>query len=213
VNLPFSRDQFFDVFAQYNTATWPLPIALIAIATASVAAVYLRRDWDRAITWILALLWAWMAVGYHFAFFSRINPAAWVFGGVYLLAAGLFARHASKATLTFRRPSGPRHAAGLALVAYALVGYPLVGWLAGHTYPRTPTFGLPCPTTIFTLGMLLLARPPVPASLFVVPIVWSVIGTAAASELGVLQDYGLPVAALAAVLFSARIRSTLPRSA
>jgi hypothetical protein len=204
--LPFSREQFFDVFAQYNAATWPLPIGLIAVALASVAAVYVRHDWDRAIAWILALLWAWMAIGYHFAFFSRINPAAWVFGGAYLLAAGLFARHASTATLHFRHPVGVRHAAGIVLIAYSLVGYPIVGWLAGHAYPRIPTFGLPCPTTIFTLGMLLLATRPVPASLFLVPTAWSIVGTVAAVELGVIQDYGLPVAAVTAILLSARMR-------
>lgn len=204
--LPFSRDQFFDVFVQYNSATWPLQLGFVAVALASVAAVYVQRDWDRAIAWILALFWAWMAIGYHFAFFSQINPAAWVFGAAYLLAAGLFARHASTATLRFSRPFGARHAAGLILIAYSLVGYPIVGWLAGHSYPRTPTFGLPCPTTIFTLGMLLLARHPAPASLFVVPIAWSIVGTVAAVELGVIQDYGLPVAAITSIFFFVHIQ-------
>jgi hypothetical protein len=206
MELPFSRDQFFDVFAEYNMATWPFQIGLVAVAMASVAAIYIRGDWDRAITCVLALLWAWMAIGYHFVFFSRINPAACVFGGADLLAAGLFARHAITATLHFRHPFGARHVAGIVLVAYSLVGYPMVGWLAGHAYPRAPAFGLPCPTTIFTLGMLLLAKRPVPASLFVVPIAWSIVATVAAVELGVIQDYALPVAAIMAILFSARIR-------
>jgi hypothetical protein len=210
MDLPFSRDQFFDVFAQYNTATWPLPMGLIAIAVASVAAVFVQRDWDRAIAWVLALLWAWMAIGYHFAFFAQINPAAWAFGAAYLLAAGLFARHARAATLRFGRPFGTRHIAGLVLIAYSLVGYPVIGWLAGHAYPYTPTFGLPCPTTIFTLGMLLLARHPVPISLYVVPIAWSIIGTVAAIELGVIEDYGLPVAAITALAASRAVGSRIP---
>ncbi len=91
---------------------------------------------------------------------------------------------------------GPPHD----LSIYALVIYPLVGRLAGHAYPRIPTFGLPCPTTIFTLGMLLLARRPVPWSLFVIPIGWSFVGAVAALELGVPQDLALPAAALIALV-------------
>jgi len=80
-------------------------------------------------------------------------------------------------------------------VAYALAGYPWVGSIVGHRYPYLPTFGLPCPTTIFTLAVLVLARPPVAWSLFVIPIGWSLIGTVAALEFGVVQDYALLVTA------------------
>jgi Family of unknown function (DUF6064) len=58
---------------------------------------------------------------------------------------------------------------------------------------KIPTFGLPCPTTIFTAGLLLLA-PPHSRSVAIVPIVWSLIGGSAAFVLGVTADYALPVA-------------------
>jgi hypothetical protein len=199
MDLPFSSEQFFDVFGRYNTAIWPAQLALVAMALGCLWLLFVQRERDRVIGWALALLWAWMAVVYHFAFFARINPAAGVFGAAFLLAAGLFAWHAHRGTLRFSRPQGAAHVAGLVLVAYALVGYPLVGSLAGHNYPRTPTFGLPCPTTIFTLGFLLLARRPAPVSVFVVPLVWTMVGTAAAVQLGVVQDYGLVAAAAVAV--------------
>lgn len=47
---------------------------------------------------------------------------------------------------------------------------PSLGVAIGHTYPAQPTFGLPCPTTIFTFGLLLWVRPPVPWSLLVIPV-------------------------------------------
>jgi hypothetical protein len=136
-----------------------------------------------------------MAIAYHFVFFTRINPAAVAFGGLFLLAAALFVSHAHAGTIRFRRP-GVSDAPALLLVTYALIAYPAINALTGHVYPRTPTFGLPCPTTIFTLGLLLLARRPVGAGLFVVPIFWSAIGTYAALRLGVVADYGLPAAVL-----------------
>jgi hypothetical protein len=68
----------------------------------------------------------------------------------------------------------------------------------------TPLFGVaPCPTTIFTLGMLLLSN----ASwrLFVIPLFWSAVGGSAALLLAVPQDYGLILAgAIAATLRSSR---------
>ncbi len=46
---------------------------------------------------------------------------------------------------------------GFAIFAMAL--YPLIGWLAGHDWPSAPMFGVaPCPTTIFTMGLLLLTE-------------------------------------------------------
>lgn len=45
----------------------------------------------------------------------------------------------------------------LALVAYAMVIHPVIGILVGHTWPAMPMLGIaPCPTTIFTIGLLLL---------------------------------------------------------
>jgi hypothetical protein len=197
--IPFSRAQFFDVLALYNEAVWPVQLLLLALAVSSVAAVIAGREWHGAIGGMLAALWLWMAVAYHLVFFTMINPAAWLFGGAFVLAAFFFAWHALRGTLKFALPKGPDAAPGLILLAYALVGYPLIGGLVGHVYPRVPTFGLPCPTTIFTLALLLFARRPVPWTLFVVPFAWSIVGTIAALEFGVVQDFGLGAAALVAI--------------
>lgn len=83
----------------------------------------------------------------------------------------------------------------------ALVGYPIVGFLVGHRYPAAPTFGVPCPTTIFTLGLLLWSTGPLARRLTVVPVLWAIVGTSAAVNLGMTEDLGLFVAALCAVLF------------
>jgi hypothetical protein len=88
---------------------------------------------------------------------------------------------------------------GAVLIVYALVVYPVLGHLLGHRYPAAPTFGLPCPTTIFTFGVLLWARAPVPRVLVVVPMLWAALGAVAAMQLGVPEDFGLLVAGVTAV--------------
>jgi hypothetical protein len=72
-------------------------------------------------------------------------------------------------------------ALGGLFVVYALVVYPLLGAALGHRFPAAPTFGLPCPTTLFTVGLLAFLRRPFPASVLVIPALWTVVGTSAAS--------------------------------
>lgn len=99
---------------------------------------------------------------------------------------------------------------GWALIAFALLIYPAIGKLLGHDYPATPTCGLPCPTTIFAIGMLMLMTPSTPRWLYVVPLLWALIGSTAAFPLGFYQDLGVVVAGLTGVWAMSRIRSPRP---
>jgi hypothetical protein len=89
--------------------------------------------------------------------------------------------------------------AGVALMVFALVVYPIWSAYAGHPYPATPTFGLPCPTTIFTIGLLAFAVPPIPRSPLVVPVLWCLVGAQAAFFLGMQPDMGLVAAAVVGI--------------
>lgn len=95
--------------------------------------------------------------------------------------------------------SRPKAVAGAALIVFALVVYPVWSAYAGHPYPATPTFGLPCPTTIFTIGMLCFAVPPTPRSPLIVPLLWCLVGAQAAFLLGVQPDLGLIAAGAVSV--------------
>jgi hypothetical protein len=135
-------------------------------------------------------------VAYHLAFFRTINPAATIFAALCVGTAGAFAILGGlRGGMTFHKVRNGRDLLGWAMIAYALLGYPAVGALAGHTFPNAPTFGLPCPTTLFTFGLLLLAAPGLHRALVIGPLIWALIGGTAAFSLGVPQDYGLFVAA------------------
>ena len=200
MKLPFTPDEFFDVFVRYNQAVWPMQWLLFLAAAVAVGLLWGGGIWkDRAIGGTLAVLWVWMGVAYHLAAFARINPAAWGFGAAFVAQGILFAWFARAPRLRFGWRWKWRGMTGSVLLGYALVLYPLLGWLAGHRYPASPTFGVPCPTTIFTVGLLCFAVPPIPRRLLVVPILWSAIGALAAVRLGVPQDFGLLAAALVGI--------------
>jgi hypothetical protein len=204
VRLPFTIDEFLDVFRRYNEAVWPAQWLLIAIALVAIVAAAKRRPRIRAIPMIaLAGLWLWMGIIYHGLFFRAINPAATLFMILFVAQGGAFLWLARRqpAEVAAVSPGG-----GAVLMAYALLIYPALGLLMGHRYPEAPTFGLPCPTTIFTLGLLLWMRQAFPRALLVVPVLWAIVGTSAALQLGMLEDLGLPIAALVAIVLSARRR-------
>ena len=91
---------------------------------------------------------------------------------------------------------------GGALIAYAAMVYPILSYLAGHVFPASPGFGLgtvPCPTTIFTFGLLLWTTSPVLKRLLVVPFLWLLIGLSAPINYSIYEDVGLVVAGLVGV--------------
>lgn len=209
--LPFTVEQFFGVFRAYNVAVWPAQVPLVALALLALYLAARPNRWSsRAICAILGVLWLWLGLAYHLAFFSAINPLAYAFaavsvaGGVAFLWFGV-----ARGQLHFRLAPFGRGWLGVALVAFALVAYPAWSVLAGHRYPEFPTFGLPCPTTIFTVGMLAFLVPPYPRAALVAPVLWCFVGSQAAFLLGVPQDLGLLVAAAAGVFLLARA-STAP---
>jgi hypothetical protein len=201
MKLPFTREQFFDVFEAYNATLWPGVLALW-IASVLVAVLLFARSHypsNRIIGILLAVHWAWSALAYHVAFFTSINPAAWFFAALFLVEAALFVWWgAMRGSFRFDAEPSPWARLGWILIGYSLV-YPAINAVQHGTFSRIPTFGVPCPTTIFTAGLLMVATPR-PLALSIVPIVWSAIGGSAASLLGVRADYALPVAGLALVL-------------
>jgi hypothetical protein len=151
-----------------------------------------------------------MGAVYHIGFFAAINPAAWLFGALFLLEALILAgTGAIRGGLGFRRRGGARGWTGAALVVYALAAYPATGYALGHRYPEAPTFGLPCPATIFTIGLLEFADE-TPKAVWVVPLLWCAIGSVAAFQLGVIEDLALLAAgAVAGVRVFSRSEETL----
>jgi len=194
VTLPFSRSEFLAVFAAYNEAIWPLQLFYSAAGLLAIGLLFYRASWaDRAISAVLAVFWLTMAIAYHWTFFAPVNPAAYLFGGIFLLQAGLFViEGVGRNRIHYGGASTVRSWFAALLIAYGIAIYPLIGLLVTHPYPNTPLFGVaPCPTTLFTLGLLILARYPKPLVIALVPLAWSVIGGSAAILLGVPEDWAL----------------------
>ncbi len=205
-------DPLLALFAAYNPAIWPLQLVAYAGVVILLSLIVARpsRRTDQLVSGFLAVVWLFIGIVFHGLFVRRMDAAQSVVyaAGFAIQAALLVAYGVVGHRVVFARAGHVSSVVGWTAVAYALVVYPLLGIALGHPYPQAPLFGAaPCPTTILTLGVLLLARPPLPRLLLVVPLAWALVATPAAVGRGIVEDVAmLLVAVLAVVLVTLRDR-------
>ncbi len=158
MKIPFSTDQFIEVFREYNLGVFPMQIVFYLLGIAVIyLAVKPNTISDKFICGVLTFFWLWMGIVYHILYFAEINKAAYLFSiafivqGILFMIFGVF-----NSKISFKFQSDRYGITGISLIVFALFIYPIIGYFLGHVYPSSPTFGLPCPTTIFTFGLLLL---------------------------------------------------------
>jgi len=193
MKLPFTIDQFLQVFKNYNQSIFPLQIFFYLLAF-TIVFLSVKRiiATDVIINSILAFFWLWMGLVYNILFFTTINQAAYLFGGIFILQGILLLYYGViKKKLSYQFQSDRFGLIGSLLIVYALIIYPLLGYFAGHSFPSSPTFGVPCPTTIFTFGIFLWSSKKMPWMILIIPFFWSIVGFTAAFKLGIWEDSGL----------------------
>lgn len=197
--LLFSPHTYYRLFELYNQAVWPLHLLALAIGVA-ILLLWKKRGplTGRLIASLLALCWAWVAWAYHWQRYASINFAAEYFAMAFALEAvlllGLGVLH-NGLELRETRPAK----SGLALFAFALLAYPVLGILPGRDLTQAEFFGLmPDPTTLATMGMLLLFNKRNAAWLLPIPVLWSVISAATLWSMGAADFWLLPLGAMIA---------------
>ncbi len=198
MKLPFTLEQFLEVFKNYNEGVFPMQILFYLM---SIIAIYLalkpNAHSNKIISSIMAFFWLWMGVVYHLIYFTEINNLAYFFGAFFILQSILFVvLDVFQDRFSFQFRTDKYGVTGMSLIVFALIIYPILGYFFNHVYPSSPTFGLPCPTTIFTFGILLLNEKKCPIVILIIPCMWSIIGFMAAFQFGILEDTGLIVASL-----------------
>ena len=198
MQLPFSLGDFLNVFKTYNQSIFPLQIVFYFIAFLSVFFLFIgNKNLNKIISITLSFFWLWMGIVYHIIFFSTINKTAYIFGVFFIFQGIMFAVCGLiRKKLSFEYRKSNFNYMGIIFLLYALIIYPVLGYNLGHVYPYSPTFGLPCPTTIFTFGILLFTNEKMPVHLLIIPLLWSVIGFTAALNLTIYEDTGLLIAGL-----------------
>jgi hypothetical protein len=203
LSLPFTIAQFLEVFRQYHAAIGVAQALILMVGVVGLSfAFWANQLSGRLVAASLAILWVWMGGVYHALFFSRINPPAYLFALLFLIQAVLFLKTGVlDSRLRFQFSPTARGWLGALIQVYALAVYPALSF---RGYPAAPSFGVPCPTVLFTFGLLCWSN----ASwrLWIVPCVWAAIGTSAGFLLGMPQDGALAVVAVLGLLVRQRLQ-------
>jgi len=196
-SFPFTADAYFSLFEVYNSAIWPAQLVAYCLGIVAIFLALRPMTAGGRITFaILSAFWLWNGIAYHLMHFFQINFAALGFGALFALQGVLFTGYAVGGRRIFRFRPDIFGWSGLLFCLFALAVYPLLGWLAGHGWPRAAAFGVaPAPTTIFTIGMLLMMEGAAPLYLVAIPLLWSLAaGSAAVLRLDAPEDLPLLLA-------------------
>jgi len=200
MKMPFTTEQFFSVFENYNASVFPVQLVFLFFGILAVYSTLSEKSGrNKVIGGLLVLIWIWIGIAYHIIFFASINPAAYVFGGFFILQGLFFYIETSvRKNLVFKYAGSVKGYLALFFILFGLIIYPVISFYLGGSVLKTISFGLPCPSTIVTFGFLMLTDRKFPGYLLVIPSLWAIIGTAAAVNFGVYQDYVMIFAAIVA---------------
>jgi hypothetical protein len=202
MKIPFTTEQFFEIIAKYNQAVFPAQLLLLLAVILSVILIHSKKSMRNSlIGGFLGFLWLWTGIVYHFMFFTEINKAAYLFGGLFVLQGLLFFRETFyRKKLEFGFSGKPMEFVAYFFLAFGAVIYPILIYFLENSTEKTISPGLPCPSTILTFGFLMLTSAKLPKYLLIIPALWTVVGTSAAINFGVYPDFLMPISALFAII-------------
>lgn len=214
VNPPLTQQELLIVAAKYNTAIFPLQI-LIYIPSLLIFLLLRRgtkQDTSRGVLLLLAAQWGTVGALFFLMHMVDKSPAAGWTGAAVFLAGGLyFAAMASKQYPPhFHWRNDPVSWVSGAVTLAAVLGYPLLGWVLGRSYPVSTAYGLmPGTTATFAVGVLLTARPAPRLKLLMPSLAWLPATVLCVWWWGLWEELLLAPAAGAALLVWWRLRQAL----
>ncbi len=193
----FNLEEFLNVLGSYNLKIWPLQI--IAFLFGLVAVVFAFRKTKssgKVILAILALLWLWNGAVFCLLFWSTIYKLAYIFAALLVIQGALLIVALFRSDIVISFHPDWMSVVGIILIIYSMAGYQVFGYFLGHIYPNFFPFGLvPCPTTIFTIGLLMMTYKKIPGYYLIIPIIVST-GGFMVVPMGILEDIGLILAGI-----------------
>jgi hypothetical protein len=197
IMLSFETSEFFLVLEQYNQDVWPLQVVAFFLALAAILFSVKSTKWStRLVLIVLAFFWLWNGIVFCMLYWASGYIYAYFFVLTSTVQGVFFIQQSIHPTFNFTFKGGAQSIIGLIFIVYAIMGYQILGIALDHVYPRFFPVGLvPCPTTIFTLGLFLLADGKLPKYLLILPVIGALSGLIPVSG-GIYEDIGLMIAGI-----------------
>jgi hypothetical protein len=191
--MDFQLKTFLEVLERYNNEIWPLQIVAIVMAfIIFFISIKPIKFSSKVISAILAFYWLWTGIVFSLFYWSQNYKPAYIFGILFIIQGVLFVYSGViKSELAFSYKPNFTTNLGTVFIIYSLIGYPIFGYFLAHRYPQFFPFGLvPCPTNVFTFGILLWTIKKIPKYLLVIPLFWAICGIVPIS-VSIYEDIGM----------------------
>lgn len=193
----FDLQEFLGVLELYNQDIWPLQVLAFLIGIIAVYHAFKKSVVsNRVILVILSIFWIWTGLIFCTFYWAPSYEFAYSFTVLFIIQGVLFLTVLSNSKFSIHFKPNLYSIIGLILILYGMLGYQVLGYFIGHVYPKFFPFGLvPCPTTIFTIGLFLMADKKIPVYLVIIPLIATSAGILAVSK-GIWEDIGLILAGI-----------------
>jgi len=189
-------EHLLEQIGQYNQMFFPFSLILpSALALMAILLVLFRFTRPNArsgclMNLFLALLYAIAGFETFYPTFLGEVTVEYIIGAVIMWVFSLlFVWDAFQRKTAYRlSPRTDLKVLSLLLMSYGIFVYPLVEWMLGFTWPKMVFFGAECPSTIFTIGLLIGSIPRVNKIIYVALSIGAVISGGTFSMLGATFD-------------------------
>ena len=195
--LSFSLEELLLVLESYNLFIWPLQIIVYVLIVLVLFFSLTPTQYSaKIVSAILSFFWLFTGIVFCFIYWVPNHIFGYIFGIFCVLQGLLFLYSIRRSDITIGSSDKTYKLIGILFVLYAIIGYQIFGYYLDHIYPKFFAAGLvPCPTTIFTLGIFLIINKSIPIKYFVIPLMISLGGFLAAYN-GIYEDIGLVIAGI-----------------
>ena len=169
--IPFTEQIYWNHFALYYDAIWPIPLMAILLGVASLALLPFSSRWfGLGVSTFLAAQWFWTGGVYFWLHYGQLVWAAPVFAVVFFAQGALVAWSGigpRRLEPEFRKSLTGWLGIGLCILALCF------GPLIGPDWKQSPLFGVtPAPVALYSLGIVLLNEHRGPFYLLPIPLLW-----------------------------------------
>ena len=214
--LPYDAQALFALYARYLHELWLFALPLLILMLSMLA--WIPRGGPaigRIVAGVLALGWLWVGLVFPGFYFTDLNFAAPLYAGLFILQGLLLSWQGGlRGRLVFGYRRDAAGWVGWLILLYALVAYPLLDYLDGHTAVLRLSGLAPGSNVLLTTGLLLHTAGRVPWYLFVIPVIWAFIAGFSGWVLGLWADLIMPlvvVMLLPALVWRSRLDKSLDR--
>ncbi|MHA1207992.1 MAG: DUF6064 family protein [Candidatus Freyarchaeota archaeon] len=189
-------DKLLGLIGVYNQRFFPFSIILpVLLATSALVLTYycFVRPGERSskvMKIFLGILYGVAGLETFSAFLFGATDISYIVGAVIMwIFSTLFLLDIFWKETEFKLPH-PKDLLiiSLTLIVWGIFVYPLTEWLLGFTWPGMVFFGAECPSTIFTIGLLVGALPKVNKMLFALLSIGAIVSGGFFSFLGATFD-------------------------